>query len=210
MYTTDIVTQLKKELVYLPGESAHLEMSPAGREKSSEALKKVKDARQSAVSIILFEEQEELHFVLIQRSEYEGIHSKQISFPGGKKERYDTNFIATALRETHEEVGIHIDQLHHLGKLTKVYIPVSNFEVHPHVFYMKRKQDFKKQVREVDEIFTVPISALLDNKNLHKKDIRVNKNYLLKKVPCFIFEAKIVWGATAIILNELKSVLNRF
>lgn len=209
MDSSNLILQIKKELINLPGEAAHIDMSPMGREKSSQAIKQAKNVRQSAVSLVLFEKNTDLHFVLIQRSEYKGTHSKQISFPGGKSEPEDSNSVATAIRETKEEIGIDEDALTHLGKLTKVYIPVSNFEVHPHVFYMQQKQKFQKQIREVQEIIPVPLRNLINEENLHKKDIELTNGLILKNVPCFLLNGKVVWGATAIILNEFKTILKR-
>lgn len=209
MINEHFIDRIKKELKSLPGEDAHQEMLPEGRERSSNAIKKGINVRQSAVSLILFKKNKELHFLLIQRSEYKGVHSKQISFPGGKTEPEDRCDKETALRETKEEVGIDEKALSYLGKLTNVYIPVSNFEVHPHVFYMHHKQTFEKDTREVDEVIPVPLNSLLENKNLHIKNISTSNNQTIKNVPCFVFDDKVVWGATAIILNEFKTLLKR-
>lgn len=204
------IEKLRKEIINLPGEKAHIAMLPGKRIRSSEAIKTAKTIKQSAVSIILFEKDSQFNFVLIQRPEYKGIHSKQISFPGGKLDETDNNDVENALRETEEEIGVDRNDLLHLGKLTKIYIPVSCFEVHPHVFYLQNPKPFKKEIREVDEILSIQIKELLNEKNVTQTEIDRGNKMVLKNVPSFILNNKIVWGATAIILNEFKTILKRF
>lgn len=192
----------------LPGEDSHDELSP-GRGRSSEALKKVENYRESGVAILLFQEEDDWKSILIQRTVYKGAHSGQISFPGGKREESDSSIIETAIRESEEEIGVKRTDLEFLGELTPIYIPVSNFKVEASVFQLKNRIHFTKEEKEVDEILTYPISDLLLDTNRSSTTINVSENFTLKDVPCFIIEGKIVWGATAIILNELKQILKR-
>jgi 8-oxo-dGTP pyrophosphatase MutT (NUDIX family) len=191
----------------LPGEEAHKPMMPINRPLSSAALKEAIDAKESAVAVLIFEENGIQHCTLIQRPSYDGNHSGQVSFPGGKRESSDENLAFTAIRECWEEVGIQLSDDHLIGKLTSVYIPVSNFHVEPFLFYYPEKPAFKPDEREVESIFTITMNELLDDSNLDQIEVKINANLTLKNIPCFNISEKQIWGATALILNELKELL---
>ena len=108
------------------------------RETVSEAFKKPVDYRLSAVLLLLFPYKDDIYFVLTERQDYDGKHAGQISFPGGKAEPFDKNTAETALRETQEEIGVLPTAITILGRLTEVYIPVSNFLIHPYVGYTEK------------------------------------------------------------------------
>ena len=194
----------------LPGEDAHIRMSPLGRGRSSEALKNATDVRKSAVAIVLFDNQVSLSSVLIQRSTYKGVHSGQVCLPGGKKEDFEDFLHETALRECVEETGLNGSELELIGELTPVYIPVSNHHVHPYVFHYPSTPLYKPDPREVVEVIPFGVADLIDDALIKRTDILVKEDYTLKNVPYFDIEGRIVWGATAIILNELREVLQRF
>lgn len=205
-----LIARIKYVIAHkLPGEDAHLDLSPLGRKKSSEAMEKAVNPRESAVAIVLFESENGIETILIQRPIYKGNHSGQVCFPGGKMDADDQDYIDTALRECSEEVGIKPDELDHLGALTPIYIPVSNHFVQPHVFFHPSQPKTKPDPREVDEIFTFPLDYLLDKKRLKRTQIPLPNGRKLEDVPYFDIHKKIVWGATAIILNEFKEVLKR-
>lgn len=191
----------------LPGEKAHIEMAPIDRPLSSFALKNVKNVTESAVSIIIYPFENEFHSILIQRPIYEGNHSGQIAFPGGKKELDDIHLEFTARRESFEEIGLPIHAGILLKELTKVYIPVSNFIVYPFVFYLDTKPNLISSDREVAEIIHFPLNHLLENSNQSTMEIQFSQNSIKKNVPCFKIKEKQIWGATALILNELKWIL---
>lgn len=192
---------------HLPGESAHLEMSPLNRGLSSVALQQASDVKESAVAVLIFEAEKRLQCTLIQRPTYAGSHSGQVSFPGGKKDPTDMDLVHTAMRECWEEIGVTLERDHLVGKLTPVYIPVSNFHVEPFVFFYPEIPIFEKDVREVEEVFSFYLDALLDDANVALVEMQISSKFTLKEVPCFLLEQKQVWGATALILNELKAVL---
>jgi len=202
------IQHLTKELNNLPGESAHLDMLPF-RKASSQALKMAKDYRLSAVLLLLHERDGQPHFVLTQRNQYKGKHSGQISFPGGKIEPQDPSTHHTALRETHEEIGIHPREVNVMGLLTQVYIPVSNFLIHPYIGFSPESISPQPDPREVSKIIHCSTSALMDESNRIKTRIQLDNGVTIKDVPAFDFEGHIVWGATAIILNEFKELLKR-
>ena len=132
------------------------------------------------------------------------MHSGQISFPGGKMEAQDASLKHTALRETHEEIGINPDDINVLGELTQVYIPPSNFMVTPFLCYLDYEPEFVLN-HEVSEIIEPCILDL--NRNTHLRTERVETKYGTFKVPAYVFNDKIVWGATALMLSELEEIL---
>jgi 8-oxo-dGTP pyrophosphatase MutT (NUDIX family) len=191
----------------LPGEKVHAELFPL-RKPSSEALKDATVIKESAVAIHLFEKDEDLQIILTQRNTYDGAHSGQVSFPGGKMDDTDVNLIHTARRESYEEIGISIDDGQLIGELTEIYIPVSHFRVKPYVFFHANELiDLTPDPREVESIFFLPRLLLLADELLVKKDIVISSNFTLPNVPCFVMNNYTIWGATAIILNELKHIL---
>jgi 8-oxo-dGTP pyrophosphatase MutT (NUDIX family) len=199
------IEKLKKLIAFqLPGESAHAQMAPLNRPLSSIAKSKSDNYRESSVAVILVNLEE---IILIQRPEYEGNHSGQVSFPGGKKEESDQDLFETALRESQEEIGIQLPRENYLGKLTPVFIPVSNFHVEAHVFILQEQPNFIKDDYEVSEIFSIKITELLDDSKVKYTDMKINREYTLNNIPYFDLENKIIWGATALILNELKELL---
>lgn len=146
------------------------------------------------------------HLVLILRKTYKGVHSNQVGFPGGRVENYDRNLMQTALRETEEEVGIPQAEVRVLKKLTKLYIPPSNFWVHPYIGLIDRTPELIRQESEVEKILEVDLEDFLDEKNLISQELSTSyaKNI---QVPAFSLNGHIVWGATAMMLSELKDLL---
>jgi 8-oxo-dGTP pyrophosphatase MutT (NUDIX family) len=204
----DLISRLAYIIEHeLPGEVAHHPLSPLYRPVTSEILKNLTEYKASAVAIILFEDQEDHHFILIQRTEYKGKHSGQISFPGGKKEESDTSFEDTARRESFEEIGIDLEDAILLGKLSPVYIPVSGFLVEPFVFHYPYTPEFQLQDREVAFIFSVPLKELLQEHVISTMNIPTENKLVMKNVPCFNLQEKQVWGATALMINELREVI---
>lgn len=164
-----------------------------------------KDARLAAVMLLIFPDDiGNLHIVLTKRasSNQNDRHSGQMSFPGGKKDDVDTSLETTALRETNEEIGVHIDDIEVLGKLTPLYIPVSNFSVHPYVGYIDYWPEFVPEEREVAQIIISPFQYLLDYIIPSRTDIQVTPSILLKDIPYYNVNDQIVWGATSMMLCE--------
>lgn len=185
----------------LPGSEAHKEALPGPRPLvfSDEELAK---ARKSAVLLLFFPDGDTTSIALIRRTK-RGVHSGQIAFPGGRQEPRE-DLVDTALRETHEEIGVKPRAVTLLGKLTPLYVPVSQFMVHPYVGYMVEKTPFIAQPEEVDEVIAMPVDALL-GKQLQEKKITIRG----KEITCPYFDARghIVWGATAMIMNEMKWIM---
>ena len=160
----------------------------------------------SSVMILLYTNNNQICFPLIRRPKYNGIHSGQISLPGGKVESQDQNRIETALRETYEEIKVDPKLIQIIGCLTELYIPVSNYMVFPVVGAIHRKPNFIANESEVAEILEAKITFLLEEE--YKKETILNvENGISIRAPYFDINNNIVWGATAMILNEFSAIL---
>lgn len=193
--------------VELPAALAHVKMAPKER---MEALKEfdlsAKNPRIAAVMMLLYPKKGRTHLVLIVRNAYNGVHSSQIAFPGGKYESTDADFEETALRETHEEVGIAPEKIKVVKSFTPMYIPPSNFMVHPFLGISKEELSFYPDAKEVAGIIELPLSVFLNDEIIIEATLSTSyANNIL--VPAFNIQNHIVWGATAMILSELREVL---
>ena len=149
----------------------------------------------------------EVSLLLTKRANYIGTHSGQISFPGGKFEKSDLNLKVTALRETFEEVGVFQEKIDIVREITEVYIPPSNFSVTPFIGIVNDNPVFKLN-SEVAKIIEIPFPDLLDDTML--ASISITNSYMKEtSVPCFNFDGSVIWGATAMILSEIKEVLKK-
>ncbi len=187
-------------------ESDHSEMLPTGRLRSSEGINEAHKVQKAAVGIHSYiTDNGELAILLIKRSEYEGKHSGQIAFPGGKNDIHDTDLEYTARRECYEELGIPMDQGELVRTLTPVYIPVSNFQMFPFVFFHSIRPVLHKNEREVNEIMELSIEELAYGLPISHKTVALEKNSLYSRnVPGFEFNGHWIWGATALVLNQIK------
>tara|TARA_B100000767_G_C19774829_1_gene541967 strand:- start:1056 stop:1706 length:651 start_codon:yes stop_codon:yes gene_type:complete len=193
----------------LPGIEAQKKMAPMFRiQELIDTPSNKKKAKMSAVLILFYPSAEgQTHFVLIQRSVYSGVHSGQISFPGGKMDSSDKSFWETALREANEEINVPSTDINRVIALTDFYIPPSNFMVYPFVGVMKNKFLFEREIKEVEKIIEVPLSDLLSSSNETRGTVLTS--YVGEViVPMYIFDDDIkVWGATATILSEMKELI---
>lgn len=196
--------ELKKEL---PGESALLQLAPLSRSVRMKAMKQDPNPRLSGVCILLYQKRGITHFVLTKRHEYKGVHSGQISLPGGKKEEVDENLIRTALRETEEEIGVSQHEIEVLGELSSTYIPPSRFLVQPIVGVVEQPE-FVLQESEVHTLMEVPLPDLLDDNNIKIGDFKIGQGKEMN-IPYFDLEGERVWGATAMILSEFRQIVLR-
>lgn len=187
-------------------ESDHLAMLPAGRTLSSEALKAMDAHRESAVGIHCYKNQEaHYEILLIQRSEYQGKHSGQIAFPGGKMEHDDPDLRYTARRECHEEIGIAPEAGDFIRSLSPVYIPVSNFKMTPFFFYHEHPPALQLNEREVQQIIPLTLENLTFNLPIDHRELSADVNSLFtRNVPGFTHGPHWIWGATALVLQQLR------
>lgn len=189
----------------LPGEEAQLKMAPAYRAKYSPSEIEKFNPKVAAVLILFYKQNEEWHLVFTERMTYKGVHSGQISFPGGKQE-IGEDLKQTALRETFEEIGVSPDLVELVGSLSHVYIPPSNFSVYPFVGIANSEISFKKQDDEVNQIMEIPLSFFFSSENVAPTKIKLSEDIEFS-VPAYVYRKKPIWGATAIILSELVAVL---
>lgn len=193
--------------VELPSISSHIKMAPLERVKMMEENSyDLSSVRKAAVMMLFYPKNAVTHLVLIVRNSYPGVHSSQIAFPGGKVEDIDFDLKQTALRETYEEIGIHPNDIDVIRDFSSIYIPPSNFLVYPFLGVSQTELTFNLQEEEVAGIIELPLSALLDDAIMSIKNLETSYSKLIE-VPVFQIEEHTVWGATAMMLSELKDVL---
>ncbi|GAB4162672.1 MAG: CoA pyrophosphatase [Winogradskyella sp.] len=192
------------------GEQSHAKMSPPYRLELAKRMKeKAKNAKTAGVMALFYpDKRAETHLVLILRKTYKGVHSNQVGFPGGKYEDTDDDLMVTALRETEEEVGVLRDTVNVIKTISPLYIPPSNFMVHPYLGLIDRTPQFIKQDEEVEDILEVHLMDFLDERNVITTNVPTSFNVRVD-VPAFKLNGHIVWGATAMMLGEIKDLLKQ-
>lgn len=186
----------------LPGKLAHARMAPIHR---SLEVPKGTSLKKSAVLLAIYKKNNKPYIVFMRRPVYNGPHSGQISFPGGKCEKVDVDLKATALREANEELGIRSENVEIIGQLSPLVIPHSQFVVYPFVAVSEIIGDFVADSEEVEEVLEYPLEYLL------RDDVR-NECYFNSRTgrvlaPYFDLDGQKLWGATSMILNELLMLL---
>jgi len=184
----------------LPGKRSHEKMSATAVSGQRLKFRKNENVKHGAVLILFYEVSGNVHFVLTQRPEYNGTHGGQVSFPGGKREEHDLDLESTALREAEEEIGINRSAVNVIGSFHQV-LPV--------VAYTSKDPDFVRDTFEVAEILSIPLEHLLDDNRLKTKVLEVGEGKFKLNAPYFDLSDKVVWGATAGMLSELKDVLGQ-
>jgi 8-oxo-dGTP pyrophosphatase MutT (NUDIX family) len=189
----------------LPGHIAHepLRAIPTGIIKPT--FEHSRPPRPGGVVILLYEEEGVLKFPLTKRPDYLGTHGGQISLPGGKAEQGETQ-IETALREAEEEIGIPRHAIEVIGTLSEFFVIPSNFMVTPVVGYLKQPYQFIPDPKEVVKILHGSINELIKPDAVKVKEIMAARMFPMQ-APHFEIEGEVVWGATAMMLNELRTVL---
>lgn len=192
--------ELKKDL---PGSGAQYKMAPGLRLR----IRPGAAVKKAAVLILLYPDGESLSTVFIRRPKYIGIHSGQISLPGGKMEQNDTDIAVTALREAEEEIGINRNDVEILGQLSQLFIPVSNMIVYPVIGFIAEKPIFRPQQGEVTELIETAVEEFLRPGIIQDKIelIRFRRTV----VPCYNIHGHRIWGATAMIMSEFTELLQR-
>jgi len=163
------------------------------------------DCREAGVLLLFYPYQAKLHLILTRRMEYPGVHSGQISFPGGRREGQEL-LRDTALRETYEELGVSPQTIEVIGQLSSLYTPPSNFCIYPFVAYSSVQPDFYPDEKEVAELVETPLEMLRDPA-IYKEELWHFEQYGTRRVPFFDVFGHRVWGATAMILSELLTML---
>ncbi|MEM9000107.1 MAG: CoA pyrophosphatase [Bacteroidota bacterium] len=201
---------LKVKNLPLPGADSHYKMTPHIRLKELRSIEIEKNNPKKAGVMALFYPNKEynVNLLFILRKKYPGVHSNQVGFPGGKKEKTDKDLFQTALRETSEEVGVPGQSVEVMKELSEVYIPPSNFMVTPFLGIYKNPQPFILQESEVEQLIEVNFTDVIDDANLVQQNLTTSyaKNI---EVPAFKLNGHIVWGATAMMLNEIKMLFKQ-
>ena len=190
----------------LPGHDHFLEYTSYKREHIDAALLREKQPRLSAVLICLHKVDTEWHTVLIKRPEYDGVHSGQIAFPGGRMEPEDIDLFQTAKREFTEETGADASEFDLVGELSELYIPPSRSMVTPYMAVTEKKLVFSPDESEVARLFSIPLKQVLDKDILKYTEKHVLSVDKLSRVPYFDIANEIVWGATAMMIAELRKI----
>jgi 8-oxo-dGTP pyrophosphatase MutT (NUDIX family) len=209
-FTSHDIPMLKKALEGpLPGLEEQLKLAHDLRATELAHMRADEDSKVAGVVLLLFRaEDEQIKTVLIARSlNPRDVHSGQISFPGGRIEPKDKNIETGALRELYEEVGVAPHEVDVLGALTEVYIPISNFLVFPFVAYASKTPDFRAQETEVISILTPDLGLFLEPNQPERKEMTMSNGFKLGMVPYFDVEGHVLWGATAMMLGELRAVV---
>lgn len=199
----------KRELIKylqndLPGESAQWKMAPVGRPKQGSNANL--SYRKAAVLIAFRTTQSEPHLIMTLRSEYDGIHSAQVSFPGGKFDAYETDPVQVALREMEEETGVSRSKIEVLGMLSPLHIPVSGMLVQPVVGWIDSDITFNPDPREVQRLMQVGYTQLISAEREFANDLIPGSGNAFQ-TPYLKLDYERVWGATAMMLSELLEIL---
>lgn len=206
IFGKDLLEKIKKAT--LDGEIAHSIYSPPYRPLFSYEQILTRNPKFAAVNILLYLKNNEWFFPLMVRSKNEhDRHSGQISLPGGKREETDKDFATTAIRETHEEMGIDSYYIRIIREISPVYIPPSNFFVHPFISYTKKNPQFILQKSEAVELIEFPVSDIL-SLNSHP-EMMILPDSRGVEVPVINFNGHIIWGATSMILSEFSQLLKK-
>ncbi|MFH2095252.1 MAG: CoA pyrophosphatase [Bacteroidota bacterium] len=202
----EFISELGHQLnLDLPGRDAHQLMASSITNFPELFEHQGRQPSKSAVLVLLYLKNNEIYSVLIQRPQYQGHHSGQVSFPGGKTEKNDHDLTATALRESYEEIGIIPDKIRISGMLSMFFIPISNMEVYPIVGWIDETPVFKTDTNEVEAVIEYPLRFLFDP-SLKKAETLTFKNLRIR-APFYDINGYHVWGATAMIISEFSRVL---
>jgi len=192
----------------LPGAEAQMLLAPGARIRGILHQNKEIQPIHSGVLLLLYYRNRTLHISYIRRPEYPGIHSGQMAFPGGRYEPEDTDLEATALRETEEETGVPREKINVVGALTPLYIPPSNYQVHPYVAIIDDDPVFTPDPAEVAAMVEVPVELLLKPGTIHQ--MPPAEAFSFMEVPAFVCNGAVIWGATAMITAEFVELIRRY
>ncbi len=191
----------------LPGLDAQIMMAPTNRRDDIRTRGEGGSPFLSGVLFLFYPMADgETGTVFIQRPKYNGVHSGQISFPGGRFEKEDGSLEHTALRETHEEIGIDPKQIEVVGKLTDLYIPPSNHLVSPFIGVMQHTPSFNPDPVEVDEVIPLALSDFLSKECIRELPIKLADGSRLQ-TPCYLISGLVIWGATAMMISEFMQLI---
>lgn len=191
-----------KDAISLAGVTAQLQLAPTQHRPKYPSDD---DYRKAGVAVILFPKDNQTHIILIKRALHpKDKHSGQIGFPGGKYEESDTKMLHTAIRETTEEIGVQLSATSLIAPLSTLYVPLSNFMIYPYLMFLQDcPAKYDLQLEEVSSVIEVPLSHLFES------GISIGNVNDYTNIPHFKFANEIIWGATAMIMNEVLHTLRK-
>ncbi|HRO08548.1 MAG TPA: CoA pyrophosphatase [Saprospiraceae bacterium] len=200
----DLEHRLKEDL---PGEEVQNRMAPILI--TEERMPAPENHLIGCVLALLYPKDRKTYLALIERTSFHSgdKHAGQISFPGGKLEESDYSYEDCALRETYEEIGVMPESVGILGNLTPLYVPVSNFLIHPFIGFTAEYPKFNLHDTEVKSLIELPIEHILKSKYKGMADIEA-RGMTIKDVPYYDAAGKRIWGATAMIMSELEQIIS--
>jgi 8-oxo-dGTP pyrophosphatase MutT (NUDIX family) len=204
----------KLKLSNLNSKTSQIKLAPSFRKEFIKLnSNKLLNSKKAAVIAALYEDDNKVRLILILRNTYNGVHSNQIGFPGGRVEDYDKTLFDTAIRETYEEIGVRVQKNELIRELHEIYIPPSNFNVYPFLVILNHPPSFVKDDKEVKEVITIDLESLLNCKITQTqipipaklKELNIQNDV---EVPAFKLAGYNVWGATAMMLSEIRDLIN--
>lgn len=164
--------------------------------------------RRAAVLVLVYPDEDgEARVLLTERTDGDGAHAGEVSFPGGAEEPGDADLVATALREAAEEVGLDAAAagVRIVGTFPPLTIPVSSFEVTPVVAVADRRPELAPSPAEVARILEAPVRAFLPTGELMWVEREIRGFGL--RYAAYPVEGVAVWGMTARVLGGLGALL---
>ena len=148
---------------------------------------------------LYFDADDQLHAVFTQRRHDLRSHPGEISFPGGRQDEGDADLPATALRETHEEVGLPAGAVELIGALQPTPTLVTNYGIYPFVGLIEPGFEWIAQLSEVAEVLELPLDAVRDGYARR----RVVRRGVAFRTDTYQVGDHLIWGATARIVGDL-------
>ncbi|MCG2585668.1 CoA pyrophosphatase [Massilia sp. TS11] len=156
----------------------------------------------AAVLVPLVQRPDGLAVLLTQRTAHLHDHAGQISFPGGRSEAHDADAVATALRETEEEIGLAPRHIEVIGQLPD-YFTGTGYRVTPVAALVAPPFALRADPFEVAEIFEVPLAFLMDGARHQVRTVQLPDGQGSRSFYAMPYENYFIWGATAGMLRNL-------
>jgi 8-oxo-dGTP pyrophosphatase MutT (NUDIX family) len=153
--------------------------------------------------LIAITDENEPKVILTRRAKTLSSHGGEVAFPGGKRDKSDSDIVFTALREAHEEIDLEPAQVNVLGRMDES-VSLHRLQVTPCVGVIPANIKLQANLDELDSIFKVPLSFFLDDNNRcdHLEDYRLKARF----APCFLFDDYLIWGLTSYMLMDFLNV----